>query len=95
MPEGTVKWFNDSKGFCFIAQDSGNDVFVHYSAIQGTGFKTLAESDRVSFDVVQGAKDLPPKMFASSASCIHFMLRRPAPRGITYGLLLYPAVSSL
>ncbi|MEK6776025.1 MAG: cold-shock protein [bacterium] len=56
MTEGTVKWFNESKGFGFITQESGPDVFVHYSAIQGDGFKTLAEGDNVKFDVVQGNK---------------------------------------
>lgn len=56
MPEGTVKWFNEKKGFGFIASDDGTDVFVHFSAIQDSGFKTLAEGQRVSFDVESGEK---------------------------------------
>ncbi|MEA3332985.1 MAG: cold-shock protein [Pseudomonadota bacterium] len=56
MAEGTVKWFNDSKGFGFIEQDNGPDVFVHFSAITGDGFKSLSEGARVSFDVVDGQK---------------------------------------
>jgi CspA family cold shock protein len=54
MARGKVKWFNEQKGFGFIEQDTGTDVFVHYSAIQGAGFKTLAEGDEVEFDVTQG-----------------------------------------
>lgn len=53
---GTVKWFNEAKGFGFIQQESGPDVFVHFSAIQGSGFKTLAEGQAVSFTVTQGQK---------------------------------------
>jgi len=56
MAESTVKWFNDSKGFGFIEQDSGKDVFVHHSAIQAQGFKSLQEGARVTFDVVDGPK---------------------------------------
>jgi len=55
---GTVKWFNDSKGFGFISRESGPDVFVHFRAIQGTGFRTLQEGQKVSFKVVQGQKGL-------------------------------------
>ncbi|HTP66297.1 MAG TPA: cold-shock protein [Geobacteraceae bacterium] len=58
MAKGVVKWFNDSKGFGFIEQENGADVFVHFSSIQGDGFKTLAEGQEVSFDIVQGAKGL-------------------------------------
>ena len=56
MLKGTVKWFNESKGYGFIEQEEGKDIFVHYSAIEGGGFKTLNEGDKVEFDVVDGPK---------------------------------------
>lgn len=56
MAEGIVKWFNNSKGYGFIEQDEGPDVFVHHSAINGTGFKSLDEGQRVTFDIEQGKK---------------------------------------
>ena len=56
MVEGTVKWFNDAKGFGFIEQDNGSDVFVHHTAINSDGFKSLQEGARVSFEIVDGPK---------------------------------------
>ncbi|KHD84305.1 cold-shock protein [Heyndrickxia ginsengihumi] len=56
MEQGTVKWFNSEKGFGFIEREGGDDVFVHFSAIQGEGYKTLEEGQKVSFDVEQGAR---------------------------------------
>jgi CspA family cold shock protein len=61
VTQGTVKWFNEAKGFGFISQENGEDVFVHFSAIEGDGFKTLADGDRVEFDVTRG-----PKGFAAA-----------------------------
>ncbi len=58
MAKGVVKWFNESKGFGFIEHEDGEDVFVHFSAIQGDGFKTLTEGQSVSLDVVKGPKGL-------------------------------------
>jgi cold shock protein len=56
MPEGTVKWFSDQKGYGFIEQQNGDDIFVHHSAIEGSGFKTLSEGDRVTFEIGEGKK---------------------------------------
>jgi cold shock protein len=56
MAQGTVKWFNDQKGFGFITQDDGPDVFVHHSAIDASGFRSLSEGDHVEFEVTQGSK---------------------------------------
>ena len=56
MPRGSVKWFDDRKGYGFIARESGKDIFVHFSAIQGAGFKTLTEGEEVEFEIVNGPK---------------------------------------
>lgn len=58
MEQGTVKWFNDDKGYGFITRESGDDVFVHFSAIQGDGFKSLSEDQHVTFDVEEGERGL-------------------------------------
>ena len=56
MPQGAVKWFSNQKGYGFITQDDGKDIFVHYSAIKGDGFKTLEEGQRVEFEITKGPK---------------------------------------
>ena len=60
--KGTVKWFNNAKGFGFIGQESGPDVFVHYSAVKSEGYKSLQEGDQVEFEIVQGQKGPKPTM---------------------------------
>ena len=62
MPTGNVKWFNDHKGFGFIGQESGDDVFVHHSAIDMEGFKTLSEGDEVKFEILEDTKGLKADM---------------------------------
>jgi CspA family cold shock protein len=63
---GTVKWFNDAKGFGFISRENGPDLFVHFRAISGSGFRTLQEGQRVSFDVKQGPKGLQAENVAGA-----------------------------
>jgi CspA family cold shock protein len=58
MPKGRVKWFNENRGYGFITQENGRDVFVHFSAIEGEGFKTLAEGEEVQFEVIESDKGL-------------------------------------
>ena len=65
--QGTVKWFNDAKGYGFIVRERGADVFVHYASIVGQGFRSLAEGDQVSFEVVEGPKGLQAKNVAKIA----------------------------
>ncbi len=67
MAQGMVKWFNSQKGYGFITQDDGQDVFVHYSAISGDGFRSLEEGQRVTFDVVKGPKGLQASNVAKAA----------------------------
>ena len=67
MAKGTVKWFNDAKGFGFIAQEGGKDVFVHHTAINSEGFRSLKEGERVEFDIVEGPKGLQAANVRKSA----------------------------
>ena len=72
MANGVVKWFNNSKGFGFITQDNGEDVFVHFSAITGDGFKSLNEGDKVTFEVVKGPKGLQAANVSKSALILSY-----------------------
>jgi len=77
MAEGTVKWFNDAKGFGFIEQDGGKDVFVHHSAIQAQGFKSLTEGARVTFNVVDGPERPGSRECCPAVSPCNRPLRKP------------------
>ena len=70
MEQGTVKWFNDAKGFGFISRENGEDVFVHFSAIQAGGFRSLQEGQRVQFAVTKGPKGLRQRTFRLSKSAV-------------------------
>ena len=78
MAQGRVKWFNDAKGFGFITQESGDDVFVHFSAVVAQGFKSLAEGDQVEFEVRRGPKGLQAA-HSSAASPVSARSRTPRP----------------
>jgi len=81
-----VKWFNNSKGYGFVGQDGGADVFVHYSAIQGEGFKTLQEGDTVEFEIVQGQKGRRPTRSQSSGNrhLLQHFLAQPLRLGLFF-----------
>ena len=90
---GTVKWFNDSKGFGFIEQENGPDVFVHFSAISGDGFKTLVEGQKVSFTITQGQKGpqaenvVPAQRAGSFVGKLHnsvMFMRKARPSGLAF-----------
>jgi len=82
---GTVKWFNDAKGYGFISREGGPDVFVHFSAIQAEGFKSLAEGDRVEFEIVQGQKG-PQAADVKKANWSYFVRDRKKGPGRCPGL---------
>ena len=79
MAQGTVKWFNDAKGYGFITQEAGDDVFVHFNAIQAQGFKSLAEGDKVEFEVTKGPRGLQAANAARSDANVT-LSQRPGPR---------------
>lgn len=74
MEKGKVKWFNAEKGYGFIERENGEDVFVHFSAIEMEGFKTLEEGQEVSFEIVQGARDLRLQMFREFNIMVNFCI---------------------
>ena len=86
METGTVKWFNDAKGYGFISRQNGEDVFVHFSAIQANGFRSLQEGQQVQFDVVKGPKGWQAENVKASRPQPKFgKRRRPAPAAFLFG----------